>query len=123
MLLISIFFSSSALAIFCPTSASDFRTIHKGDTVESVLATCGKPLSQKTYNDDVAVTVSEPVGGRVTTVSGMHSGNVVSYRVDSREPTYVNSKKINRRVITELQYPLGVLQFENGILIYGWATR
>lgn len=119
VLLFLLFISTSAMAIFCPVP-ENFKTIQQGDTLQAVLDACGPPIKQKTFDKVVQLSISAPLNNRVTTGTATGYGGVVVYNSSTTEPTYVSGQKEIHTEITEMLYPRGVLQFENGILVHAW---
>jgi hypothetical protein len=50
LILLSVFFSTSSFALFCPTN---FSPINIGDPIDLVLKQCGAPTTQKSYKSTI----------------------------------------------------------------------
>ena len=108
-------YSSASLAMFCPVVPDNFKIINSGDTIQTVLDTCGQPNSKKTHIKKINTSVSIPVGGGVTT--GYINPYANSYSSQTSSPTYINQSSENEIEVTELYYQTAVLIFANGILV------
>jgi hypothetical protein len=82
--------------MFCSVIPDNFKIIHSGDMLQSVIDTCGSPEDKKVDIETTETNTSTLVGGGFSSGSYVRIGNTANFVGNQSYPTYVNQKNVRQ---------------------------